>query len=124
MSTSALLTDLVRRLIDAENRKSDTDADKLLSMSFEVITRSTGKEQERAALLKAIKTPAKPGVQRTLVGDPWVRVSDGLGVVRSIVETTDSDAPGEPPKRHRNVHICVLEADDWRCIAWQVTTLA
>lgn len=119
----AQLIDCVRRLLAAENNADAAAADALLSREFANITRASGREEHRAALLAAIASPARPGLWRHLV-EPENRAWAGadIGVVSSMVQTR-SPVAGEPSGRFRNLHVFAREAGQWRCVAWQVTRL-
>jgi hypothetical protein len=111
----------VEGLIEAENKKNKGLAEPILSEKFIAITRASGKEQNREGLLEAIEmgNSKTPDIVRILEDDGYdlVRESDNLGVIRSIVATTN------PSGRYRNNHVFVKEVTEWRCISWQVTKL-
>ncbi|HEX8691773.1 MAG TPA: nuclear transport factor 2 family protein [Longimicrobium sp.] len=121
MSAEDDLEDLVRRLVDAENRASREDAEGILSPSFTAITRSSGQEQDRDGLLEAIGKGSDK--VRILEDGVEARVSGDLGVVRSIVTVAGRDRPDVPLASYRNIHVFTREAGDWRCVSWQVTKL-
>mgnify|MGYP002776993797 CR=1 FL=1 len=120
---SAGLVDQVRRLLSAENQADATAAEALLAPGFVRITRASGREEDRAALLAAIASPARPGLWRHLVeSETRAWIHGGLGVVSSVVQTRPPVA-GEPSGRFRNLHVFERDGGAWRCVAWQVTRL-
>ncbi len=124
MSSDAGLIELVRQLIKAENERDEMKADSILAQSFIAITRARGEEQNREDLLKEITNPKNLNIRRELdKHDFWVLVSGDLGVVRSLVTTTDQTDPQAVPKRFRNIHVFHNERGHWRCVTWQVTEL-
>lgn len=122
-SEHGLLLDCVRRLLAAENTADAVAADGLLAPGFVRITRATGREDDRAALLSAIANPARPGLWRHLVEPGALAWRGGaLGVVSSVVQTRPP-VPGEPGGLFRNLHVFVHVDGAWRCVLWQVTRL-
>lgn len=115
------LIDHVRQLIDAENRGDRRQAAGILADDFVAITRRAGLEENRDDLLKKIGSPPAPNPKRELTQfQIWESAS--LGVVRSLVRTTDPTTQlvtGE----FRNLHVFKREGQTWRCVNWQVTEL-
>lgn len=124
MDSQDELIAMVSDLINSENKCDRKAAAAILAEKFIAITRSSGREDSRDALLAAIEHPANPGIVRTLGDDvrQW-RCGDG-GVVRSVVTTVDSSAPEKAPKRFHNLHVFQRHDGQWRCVCWQVTALA
>jgi hypothetical protein len=124
MKSDAELIELVHKIIDAENEHNSTIAESILAQNFAAITRSGGAEQSRNLLLEEIANPKNPNLRRELdEHDFWVNTSEELGVVRSLVTTTDRGNPEAIPRRFRNIHVFEKQQAIWRCIAWQVTEL-
>lgn len=118
---AAALVDHVRQLLAAENRADPAAAETLLAPAFAGITRASGREEDRAALLAAIASPTRPGLWRYLVeSETRAWVDGGLGVVSSVVQTR-SPVVCEPTGCFRNLHVFQRDAGGWRCVAWQVT---
>lgn len=119
--THADIVEVVKKLIEAENNKDRTAAERLLATDFVAITRARGVEQDRTALLGEIEHPTTVA-ERSVDGDVWVRQSGDLAVVRSVVAVLS----GSPPAvaRFRNTHVLRLDDGAWKCAAWQVTKLS
>lgn len=127
MSTDTKLIERVRQLVEAENEGGaggKGKADSILAQRFTHITRSSGKEEERDALLEAIANPSNSNIFRRLDEHGfWVQESEGLGVVRSLVTTSERSILDVISGRFRNMHIFEKQLESWMCIAWQVTKL-
>jgi Domain of unknown function (DUF4440) len=127
LNAGARLIDLVRQLIEAENEHGERGrgrAEPILAKDFTAITRARGEEQNRDSLLAEIANPKNPNLHRELEEHGyWERSSGDLGVVRSVVATTDRTNLQAKPKRFRNIYVFQRRQDQWRCIAWQVTEL-
>jgi len=119
--TNTEIISVVEQLIEAENAANADAAGRLLAPDFTAITRARGVEQDRAQLLKELASPAS-SLMRRLEGEPSVRQSADLAVVRTVVVVTDGSSP-PGVSRFRNTHILTRQADAWRCVAWQVTEL-
>ena len=119
--TNAEIVSVVEQLIEAENTAHADGASRLLAPDFTAITRARGVEQDRAQLLEELAHPPRSLV-RHLEGDPSVRQSGDLAVVRSVVVVTDGSSP-PGVSRFRNTHVLTRQGDAWKCVAWQVTKL-
>jgi len=123
MDVKAELEGLVEKLVEAENHAAPAEAEPILSQKgFVGITRMDGEEQDRKGLLDRIENPRNAAVRRAVkVEHSWV--SPELGVVQSIVTTTNPGDPNFTSGRFRNLHVFQKEGEEWRCLAWQVTKL-
>jgi hypothetical protein len=124
MSTKERLVAAVRGLIQAENDGSRADAERYVSQTFAVISRSTGKEQGREEMLEQIGSP-NPGLVRGFDEEagftPWP--AGPLQVVRSTVVLTNTTTPDAEPRRFRNLHVFQDEDGQPMCVAWFVAEL-
>ena len=122
MTTKEQLFAAVRGLVQAENDGSREDAERYLSRSFTVISRSRNEEQEREAMLEEIARP-NPDLHRSLEEAEFATWPSGaLNVVRSTVVLRNAAQPGEP-RRFRNLHVFQDEDGEPRCIAWFVAEI-
>jgi len=129
MNTETHLIGLVRQIIDAENEGGEggrSKADLVLAHNFTRITRSSGQEQGRDDLLKAIAiasagdaNPLRVPIEREF----WPLHSDSVGVVHSLVATHGRSDPKRTLSCFRNTHVFEKQDGAWRCVAWQVTRL-
>ncbi len=127
MNTKTNLIELVRQLIEAENdggERGKAKADSILAQNFIAITRSSGDEETRDDLLKAIASPKNPDLFREFDEREFrVWESSDLSVVRSLITTKERSNPKTILGRFRNSHVFENQQGRWWCIAWQVTKL-
>jgi len=125
MDTKTNLIELVRQFVEAENdggKHGKVKADPILAPNFIAITRSSGDEESRDDLLKAIANPKNPNLVRDFdEREFWVRECGDLGVVRSLITTKERSNPKTILGRFRNIHVFENQQGQWRCVAWQVT---
>jgi ketosteroid isomerase-like protein len=123
MNIDAELIERVCELVGAENDADRGKAEGVLAPDFVAITRGTGAEQGREALLNQIKRPPSPNPRRVPVdGEFQVWASGDLGVVRSLIRTEDR-ASGTVLGTFRNVHVLQKQQGEWVIVDWQVTPL-
>jgi hypothetical protein len=124
MSTKEQLIAAVRGLVQAENDASRAGAERYISPSFAVISRSRpeNQDQDREAMLKEIADP--PAKRERTLDEASFQTWPGEAptVVRSTVIVRNPDDPGEP-KRFRNLHVFQDEDGEPRCIAWFVAEI-
>jgi hypothetical protein len=127
MNTTTDLIELVHQLVEAENESGDSGkakADLILAQNFTVITRSSGDEEDRDDLLKAIANPKNPNLLREPDEREFrVLESGDLGVVWSLITTKEQSDLNTILGRFRNIHVFENQERQWRLVAWQVTKL-
>lgn len=84
------------------------------------IVRSSGKIQEKDAMIKQIREDTRP-YRREPMGEPEGYEEGDLGVVINLVNLPDD--PANSRDSFRNVKIFVRQEDDWKCVYWQVTRI-
>jgi len=127
MATKTNLVELVRQLVEAENEGGESGKAKagdILAQNFIAITRSSGDEENRNDLLKAIANPKNPDLVREF-DEREFRVWEcgDLGVVRSLITTKERSNLKTILGRFRNIYMFENQQEQWRCVAWQVTKL-
>lgn len=119
------LASIVALLIEAENKASWEQADRVLSSKFRGITRADGTEQDREGVRRAIERQhGQDSVRDFDRSSVDVIHGTDAGVVRSVVLLRQRSDPSAVVGRFRNTHSFCLEGSEWRCVGWQVTRLA
>lgn len=122
----------IEKLINSENLGDSKTAERILSTNFIAITRSTGIEENRDKLIKAIEK-AKSDLEnkcksdkgyykiRKLNKEHFKVIDDGKIVVsRSLITVKEK---GQEDKIFRNIHVFEKIDQEWLCKMWQVTKL-
>ena len=121
----------LKALITSENKGDSKIAEKILSDKFIGITRSSGIEEVKSDVLKAIKK-AKSDIEkkrkfnkdykkeRKLDEHIEIFEEKTIAITRSLITLIET---GEKDTFYRNIHLFENQNGKWKCKIWQVTKL-
>ena len=131
MSNKNDIRNQLKALITSENEGDIEKAEKILSDKFIAITRSSGIEEVKSDLLKAIekgkceiekKRKFNKDYKKERILDKSIEIVEEktIAITRSLITLKET---GEKDTHYRNIHLFENSNGNWQCKIWQVTKL-
>jgi hypothetical protein len=131
MSNKDIIRNQLKALITSENEGDSKRAEEILSDKFIAITRSSGIEETKSDLLKAIekakidlekKREVNKDYKKERKLDENIEVFEDktIALTRSLITLKET---GEKDTLYRNTHLFENHNGKWKCKVWQVTKL-